>query len=59
MKITLYREKKCKTCKKVMSIDNFYKSKSMKLGYRNECKVCSKILKMKTYLKKIKKEKHD
>ena len=57
MKITLYREKKCKMCKKVKSIDNYYKSKTMKLGYRNECKECSKVLKMKTYLKQIKKEK--
>lgn len=34
--------KKCRLCKKEKSLDEFYKRKSSKDGYRNECKECLK-----------------
>lgn len=38
-------EKKCCKCKKVLSVEEFYKNKSKKDGLTTECKVCNKVLK--------------
>jgi len=35
------KTKKCKVCHQVKPINDFYKFKDMKDGYRNECKICS------------------
>jgi hypothetical protein len=36
------KEKECKRCEQVLSIDNFYKDGYAKSGYKNKCKNCSK-----------------
>jgi len=33
-------KKKCSRCNKLKNIDNFYKSKSIKDGFRSRCKKC-------------------
>ena len=55
MKITLYREKKCRICHKVKVITEFHKSKRMKLGYRNECKECTETYRAKALVNQLKK----
>lgn len=45
-------KKVCRVCGKLKGIDNFYKIKKMKDGYRNECKDCCKIL----YFDRLKKK---
>lgn len=44
------KQKICRICGELKNLDDFYKSKKMKDGYRNECNICFKIL----YVDKIK-----
>ena len=39
----MLKTKICKQCNKEKDIDNFYKDKNVKDGYRNKCKECIKI----------------
>jgi len=41
--VVILNEKKCYTCKNILSIDNFTKLKSSKDGYNTFCKNCRKL----------------
>ena len=46
----IVKEKQCRVCKKIKSLDNFHKHIHKKDGYRNKCKECRIIESRQRYL---------
>lgn len=48
--------KQCTCCNKILPLNEFYKNKNSKDGYRNKCKVCEKQYIKEQYNKKHNRE---